>query len=66
MIQAAKTNHYKIFNPLVPKAHNSECQNVSVYCLIYKLSQQKSFKVDKNDKYNKYIVLQHSNTKRKI
>ena len=41
MIQAASTN---LFNPLVPKAYNSECQNILFFYFIlfyslYKLSQ---------------------------
>ena len=33
MLQAASTD---LFNPLVPEAHNSECQ---IYYFLYKLSQ---------------------------
>ena len=35
MLQGASTD---LFNPLVPKAHNNECQNILIPC---KLSQVK-------------------------
>ena len=45
MLQAASSD---LFNPLVPKAHNSECQNL---LLLYKLSQQSLFQVKLADFY---------------
>ena len=38
MLQAANTD---LFNPLVPIAHNSECE---IYYFLYKLRQEKSVK----------------------
>ena len=39
MLQTANTD---LYNPLVPKAHNSECQNLLYF--FYKLSHWKSVK----------------------